>query len=166
MSPEAALTARERRWVPLLFVATLLGAPLQWYAKYRTGDEPYPGLFMPGFGNPAGSGDTVSIVRDRFIAYYPGGDSRGLTRNHFLEPIPRSHHASFVAAYLRDPAASTGAAARERIGWVRTRLREIAPRMQADSLEVITERLILAPFPDSTVVPVSRHVLRFGQSDP
>ena len=158
-----APSARERRWVPVLFVAVLLAAPLQWYAKRRTGDEPYPGFFMPGFGNPGGTVESVAVVRDRFVGYYTGGESLALNLTQFLDPLPASHRASFTATYLRSPVRLPASAIEGRRSWARARLAEIRPGPSPDSLAIITERVVFAPWPDSALLPVSRHVLRFGE---
>jgi hypothetical protein len=121
---------------------------------------------MPGFGAARARGDSIAIVRRRFEAFFADGGTRALTLGEFLAPLPRSHRSAFATRYYGGVEARNAVEGRGRTSLARARLREIWPGRRVDSLVVITERLDLHPFPDSTVVPVSRYAIALAGVDP
>jgi hypothetical protein len=123
---------RSRIRLRILFLGLLLLFPIEMGARRMMSDEPFPGLFMPGFGTVLDDGSSVSFEVPVVVATLSNGESVTLDLNDDL-PLAGGGYSVALSAILADPARVNAPDTRR---WLRQQLSNSDPGRSVESLSV------------------------------
>jgi hypothetical protein len=116
----------------ILLLALLLLFPIEMGARRIMSDEPYPGLFLPGFGTVLDDGSSVSFDTPVVVANLTDGTSVPLDLTDDL-PLAGGGYSVALRAILADPARVNADGTRN---WLRQQLSNSNPDLLVESLSV------------------------------
>jgi hypothetical protein len=146
--------------VRFLFAIVGIGLALQYAAVGLAGlygMEPWPAVVLPGFKTVYDDGTSILVERPAVYVGFKNGDREPVELARILDPLPRSHHASFLRAQCQ-PATLSGTDATERCRleagrqWIFDRAAAVFPTRSVRTVVVTWQQLRLDPASGKTSV--------------
>ena len=125
------MPAKSKVRLRVLFLALLLILPIETALTKIIGTEPYPALFMPGFGQVLDKGSSVEFYQSEVIAVLADGQKVPLEANAMMMN-PIGYSVAFQSI-LSDPVRSNADVTKT---WLRERLAAAYPDLDVVSLTV------------------------------
>lgn len=142
-----------RSTVRRLFVVVFVALAVQYGLVGLVGvyaSEPWPAVVLPGFKSVYATGERFRVEKPSIDVVFANEGREAVPSSRFLDPLPRSHHPSFLSAQCR-PVSLSGTKETEacrRPGgqqWFVDRARALYPDRSVRTVEVVWGYLYFDP---------------------